>query len=300
MFAVLGANGKAGRESVRALRNRGLPVRAVLRVRAKAQEFEALGCEIAIADLGDAAALKSAFAGAEAVQAICPVAPHAADPLAGMKAHVDAICDALAATRPARALAISDYGAELSSRTGVTLAFHYLEARLREAPTSLTLLRSCEHMQNWPRVFRAAAQTGFLPSFHHPVTKMFPMVSAMDVGLVAADLLATGGAQAAPRIVHVEGPRRYSGLDVARTLGGALEREIVARAVPRSEWIDVLVRGGLSAGYAGLVAELYDAHNAGLIDVERGATDIRRGATEFADLSIFQPGPLRAATIAGA
>ena len=300
MFAVLGANGKAGRETVGALRRRNLPVRAILRDRSKAGEFEALGCQIAIADLRDAAALAEAFAGAEAVQAICPVVPQAPDPLAAMRAHADAIAEALAAARPARALTISDYGAERPSGTGVTLAFHYLEARLRETSVALTLLRSCEHMQNWQRVFRAAAQSGVLPSLHHPVTKMFPMVSAMDVGTIAADLLTSVDAQASPRIVHVEGPRRYSARDVAEALSGALGREIVAGALPRAEWIAVLTRGGLSAGYASLVAELYDAHNAGLIDVQRGASDVRRGATEFAELAILQPGPLRAAIGAGA
>jgi NAD(P)H dehydrogenase (quinone) len=296
MFAILGANGKAGRATIGALRKRGLPVRAVVRDRAKAQEFEALGCEIAIADLRDAASLREALRGVEAVQAICPIAPQAPDPAGEMRGFADAVRDALIATRPARALAISDYGAQIPEGTGITLAFHYFEARLRETATALTLLRSAEHMQNWPRVFRAAAQTGLLPSFHHPQTKMFPMVSAMDVGVVAADLLAAPESEDSPRIVHVEGPRRYSAVDVAKTLGEALGGPIGVLELPRSEWIATLVRGGLNARYAALIAELYDAHNAGMIDIEDGAVDLRFGATEFADLPIFQPAALRRAT----
>jgi NAD(P)H dehydrogenase (quinone) len=191
---------------------------------------------------------------------------------------------------------ISDYGAQIPQGTGITLAFHYLEARLRETPTALTLLRSAEHMQNWSRVFKPAAQTGLLPSFHHPEAKMFPMVSASDVGSIAADLLAAPEDKNSPRIVHVEGPRRYSARDVARTLGEALGRPMGVLELPRSEWIATLVRGGLSARYAALIAELYDAHNAGKIDIEEGASDVRRGTTEFADLPIFRPEALRAAT----
>jgi NAD(P)H dehydrogenase (quinone) len=298
MFAILGAAGNTGGAAIRALRQRDLPVRAILRDKTKARDLEALGCEIAIADFRDAAALAKAIAGAQAVQAICPIGPQSEDPAADMRGIIDAIADALVAAKPGRVVAISDYGAERSAGTGITLAFHYLEARLRETPTTLTLLRSAEHMQNSARLFKTVAATGILPALHHPLTKMFPMVSAQDVGIVAADLLASD-AQEAPSLVHVEGPRRYNPLDIAKALSGAFGREIVARELPRPHWIAALSRGGLSPAYASLVAELYDAHNAGLIDVERGATDIRRGATDFADLPIFQPMAL-AALVGGA
>ncbi len=120
--------------------------------------------------------------------------------------------------------------------SGVTLAFHHLEAQLRKTSAALTLLRSSEHMQNWSRLFKTAAETGVLPSFHQPLTKLFPMVSAADVGLVAADLLTSADFNETPRIVYVEGPRRYSALDVAATLGHAFGREVVARELPRPEW----------------------------------------------------------------
>ena len=289
MFAIIGATGNAGRATIGALRKRGLPVRAVVRDRSTAQDLAALGCEIAVADLSDASALAAAIEGAEAVQAICPISPRMQDPATEMRAMADALSKAIAATRPAKVLAISDYGAERSAGTGVTLAFHHLEAQLRKTSAALILLRSSEHMQNWSRLFKVAAETGILPSMHHPLEKIFPMVSASDVGLVAADLLVSSDPIESPRIVYVEGPRRYSARDVAAALGDRFGRAIVARELPRSDWIAVLTRGGLSANYAALVAELYDAHNAGLIDIEPGATDIRRGETQFADPSILPP-----------
>lgn len=291
MYAVMGATGKAGGATARALRARGLPVRAIMRDREKGRDLEALGCTIAIADIHDAAALARAIDGCEEVQAICPVNPQAEDPAGDMRACVEALARAIEDARPSRVLAISDYGAERSAGTGITLAFHALEARLRQTSAALTFLRSAEHMQNWSRLFKAAAATGVLPSFHHPLTKVFPMVSAQDVGAVSADLLQTPDAGRAPRIVYVEGPRRYTAHDVAKTLAGAFGREIVARELPRAEWTAALTRGGLSPAYAGLVVQLYDAHNAGMIEIERGASDIRRGATGFADLSILNRPP---------
>ncbi|MDX8532299.1 NAD(P)H-binding protein [Mesorhizobium sp. VK25A] len=289
MFVILGATGKIGRATIGVLRQHGLPVRAVVRNLAKADDLRALGCEIAVADVSDGPALVEATKGASAVQVICPTLVQAEDALAGMKATIDTVARALAQTRPAHLLAISDYGAQLPTGTGITLAFHHLEARLRTLPASLTFLRSAEHMQNWSRIIGRALQTGILGSLHHPLSKSFPTVAAGDVGLIAADLLMSCGGDA-PRIVHAEGPRCYSVLDVAEALSATAGREIVAQEMPRQDWIPILTAGGLSLSYARLVADLFDAHNAGRIDVEQGAGETRKGKTELhAVLSALVP-----------
>ena len=129
-----------------------------------------------------------------------------------------------------------------------------------------------------------AAQTGVLPSLHHPLTKLFPTVSATDIGVLAADLLLTTIGSDRPRIVHAEGPRRYTPMDVAAALSKVIGREVVARELPRSEWVPALVRGGVTESYAGLVAELFATHNARRIDAERGVGEVRRCPTELADV----------------
>ena len=139
-------------------------------------------------------------------------------------------------------------------------------------------------MQNWGRVIKVASETGVLPSLHHPVSKRFPTVSAQDVGGMAAQLLTDGAKNSAPRVVHVEGPRRYDANEVAATLSNILGRKVVARELPQSDWIPILTRAGAGQSYAKLVSDLYVAHNAGRIDVEPGATDIRFGTTELKDV----------------
>jgi NAD(P)H dehydrogenase (quinone) len=189
---------------------------------------------------------------------------------------------ALASAPAPRVLAISDYGAELDAGTGVTMTFHHLEQRLRELPGDVTFLRSAEHMQNWRRQVPAAVESGVLESLHQPLTKRFPTVSAPDLGPVAAELLTDEArGSPAPRVVHLEGPRRYTALDVAATLSELAGRDVVARELPRSEWVAALQRGGVGASYAELVAELFDAHNAARIDAEQGAGEVRHGTTEL-------------------
>jgi NAD(P)H dehydrogenase (quinone) len=284
MFVILGATGKVGRAAIKKLRAQGAPVRAVVRKSSNVDDLSALGCEIAVADLGDLDAVKSAIAGGDAVQVICPVQPQAMDAGAEMEKTIDVIANALAEVRPARVLAISDYGAQLSEGTGITMVFHYMEDRFRGLPSEVTFLRSAEHMQNWGRVLKVASETGVLPSLHHPLSKRFPTVSAPDVGSMAADLLTDGVSAAEPRVVHAEGPHRYDANEAAATLGEILGREIIARELPQSDWIPTLTRAGAGSSYANLVFDLYVAHNAGRIDVEPGATDVRYGTTELRDV----------------
>jgi NAD(P)H dehydrogenase (quinone) len=284
VFAVFGGTGRIGGATVRALRERGAPVRAIVRDGHGAGALEALGCEIDVADLRDPAAIVAAIEGAAAVHVIVPVAPQAADALTEMNGAIDAIADALRESAPPVVLAISDYGAEVDGPTGITRTFHRLEARLRDLPGAVTFVRSAEHMQNWARQVPAAVDTGTLASLHHPLTKRFPTVSAPDVGLVAAELLLDeAGADASPRVVHVEGPRRYTALDVAAALTDLSGREVVARELPREQWSTALERGGVGPSYAALVTALFDAHNAGLIGAEEGG-EIRRGTTELRDV----------------
>ena len=244
------------------------------------------GCEIAEADLNEAAAVKIAIRGADAVQVICPVQAQAEDAAGAMGKTIDAIASALTEIRPPRVLAISDYGAELSDGAGIPMIFHYLEEQFRRLPSTVTFLRSAEHMQNWARVIKVASETGVLPSLHHPVSKRFPTVSAQDVGSIAAQLLTDGVTVSAPRVVHVEGPRRYDANEAAATLGNILGREVVARELPQSDWIPILTRAGAGPSYAKLVFDLYVAHNAGRVDVEPGATDIRFCTTELRDVFV--------------
>jgi len=283
MFAIMGATGKIGRATIRALRGRGAPVRALVRDPATAGELRGQGCEIVACDLRDVASIRAATSGAETVQVIVPISSRGDDAATEMRRIIDGIGEALDAVRPPGVLAISDYGAEVPRGTGVTLAFHHLEARLGQLSSAVTFVRSAEHMQNWSRFLKTAADTGVLPSLHHPLTKRFPTVAAGDVGVVAAELMASRAA-ANRRIVHVEGPRRYNPLEVAATIRELLDRDVVAREIPRASWIPALVGGGLSPSYAELVAALFDAHNAGRIDAEPGVGEIRRGTTELRDV----------------
>ncbi|CAB3803742.1 hypothetical protein LMG28614_05878 [Paraburkholderia ultramafica] len=283
MFVIFGAAGNVGRMSATALRRAGREVRAVVRDEQQGGPLAAIGCEIAVADLSDAASVARVIDGAHAVQMLCPVPRAHADPEAAMRHMIDVSVAALRANPPSRVLALSDYGAEQPGGTGITTLFHHLETQLRSVDAQLTFLRAAEHMHNWARVLPMALAQGVLPSLHHPLSKLFPTVAAQDVGLLAAELLLDAGVPlASPRVVSIEGAERVSALDVARTLDELTGRPVAAHEVPRGEWAAVLQRAGLSEHHARLITDLYDAHNAGRIDVEARVSERRFGATTLA------------------
>lgn len=284
MFTILGATGKVGFGAASALRRAGAPVRAVVRDRARAGKLADLGCEIAVADLKDAASLARVCAGAAAVQVICPANPLAADVTMDMRRTIDSVAEALRTARPNLVLAISDYGAERSAGNGITVLFHEMEQRLLQIQRRLILLRSAEHMQNWAHLIGVSAQTGVLPGLRQPLSRPFATVSAFDVGAIAAELLLSAAEDAVlPRVVHAEGPRRYAMADIALAIGTLVGRAVTATTLPRAQWDEALRGAGFSASYAALIAELCDDLNAALLDAAPDRDDIRYGRTEMID-----------------
>jgi uncharacterized protein YbjT (DUF2867 family) len=285
VFVIFGAAGNVGAVSAVELRRTGREVRAVVRDKKQGECLAALGCEIAVADLLDAAAVARAIDGAHAVQLLCPLPHGHADPAQAMRRMIDVSVAALRANPPSRILALSDYGAEQAAGTGITLLFHELETQLRTVDSRLTFLRAAEHMHNWARVLPVALASGVLPSLHHPLSKRFPSVAAQDVGALAAELLLDDSVQpVSPRVVSIESAERVSAWDVARTISELAGRAVAARETPRGEWAAMLHGAGLGEAHARLITDLYDAHNAGRIDVEADISERRFGATTLAQV----------------
>ena len=108
MYAITGITGKVGGELARTLLAAGQPVRAIVRNADKGRAWVAQGCELALANMTDRAALTNAFTGADAVFVL---PPPEFDPQPGYpEAHtvIEAVVAALAAAKAqeGRALAV--------------------------------------------------------------------------------------------------------------------------------------------------------------------------------------------------
>lgn len=286
MFVVVGATGNVGFATSAALRKAGVPVRAVVRDSAKAAPLRELGCDIVLADLNDADAIARTFADATAVQIIIPVAPREKDPAAALRHSIYSLVKALKQAPPKRVLAVSDYGAHVADDIGMPTVFRGFEQQLGQLDVPKLILRSAEHMHNWARVIPVALESGILPTFHEQLDTELPTIAASDLGRIAARLLLrpTDGNL---KIVHAEGPRRYSANDVAAALTELSGRAIGAKTVPRSQWKQAFEQI-MPSSLAELLIKANDAKNkGGLVDIEPGSAEVFHGQTALIDA--FRP-----------
>jgi uncharacterized protein YbjT (DUF2867 family) len=292
LVAIVGASGKVGYATATALRQAGVPVRAILRDASKAPKLTEAGCDIALADLQDPESLAKAISGADVVQIILPPPIQTKDTTADMLKMIENLASALEEALPQRVLAISDYGAHVLHDIGMPTVFRLFEERLARLGGHKLFLRSAPHMETWGRSIPAAIASGTLRSFHNPASLLMPTISAPDLGRISASLLLRQASDGGVQVFHAEGPRRYSANDVATALSELLNRSIVAEVVPRSHWREALEQV-MNPSFAELLIKANDAQNKGaLVDVEPNVGEIIHGTTDLIDaLRVLLPKP---------
>src|SRR5215470_3891432 len=112
MYAITGITGKVGGALARTLLAAGQPVRAVVRDAGKGRSWAEKGCEVALAEMEDAAALSAAFC---EVNGVFIIPPPEFDPAPGFpeaRAVITAVKSAIEAARPGNVVCLSTIGAD--------------------------------------------------------------------------------------------------------------------------------------------------------------------------------------------
>ena len=262
MFAITGVTGNVGGELARNLLAAKKPVRAVVRDARKGADWAGFGCEVAVANIEDVAALAAAFEGAEAAFVMVPPSfdpmpgfPEAQKTAANLKA-------ALEMGRPKRVLYLSTIGAQATQEN--LLSQHTLiEEVLREMTIPTTFLRPGWFMENasWDV---APAKQGVVPSFLEPLDKPVPMVSTADIGRVAADLIQENWS--GHRVVELEGPKRVTPNEIGEVFAKVLGRPVRMDAVPRDSWETLFRSQGMKNPTPRI--QMLDGFNEGWIEFE--------------------------------
>lgn len=271
MYAVTGITGKVGGMVAHSLLAAGQKVRAVVRDEAKGKPWADKGCEVAVASVGDAAALTASFAGTDGVFLMTP--PNF-DPEPGFpdtQANARAIETAIAAARPGKVVFLSTVGTQVGEPNLLNNS-KITEEMLRRASVPVAFLRAAWFMENaaWDV---EAARSGVVPSFLQPLDHAIPMVATADIGATAAALLQESWSGV--RVVELEGPRRYSAADIGRAFAAALGREVRMEPVPRATWEQLFRSQGMKHPMPRI--RMVDGFNEGWIDFEGGG-EHRRGS----------------------
>jgi uncharacterized protein YbjT (DUF2867 family) len=279
MYAITGITGKVGGEVARHLLANGQSVRAVLRDRAKAADWAAKGCDIAIADMANAEQLAAAFAGSEGVF-ILP--PSDFDPEPGYpeaKRVIDQVTRALMTARPQRVVCLSTIGADAPHDNLLTQRT-LMEQSLNTIDLAVSFLRPGWFMENAQWDVASARDQGVLRSFLQPADKAFPMVATRDVGRLAADLLRqpwTG-----TRIVELEGPVRVSANDLAQAFAVVVGRPVRVEIVSRESWEGLFRAQGMTNPQARI--RMLDGFNEGWIEFSDQGRSAVKGDTPLLDV----------------
>ena len=263
MFAITGVTGNVGGELARNLLAAKKPVRAVVRDARKGAEWAGFGCEVAVADIEDVAALAAAFEGMEGVFVMVP--PNF-DPLAGFpeaQKTAATLKAALEMAKPERVVYLSTIGAQ-ATQTNLLSQHTIIEGALREMTIPTTFLRPGWFMENASWDVAPAKEKGVVPSFLEPLDKPVPMVSTSDIGRVAAGLIQENWS--GHRVVELEGPKRVTPNEIGEAFAKVLGRPVRMDAVPRDSWETLFRSQGMQNPTPRI--QMLDGFNEGWIEFE--------------------------------
>jgi len=235
--------GKVGSEAVLLLRQREVPVRALVRNPEKAKALADAGAEIAAGDLDAPASINAAVAGITTVVLVSPGVP--AQELnvirsaarAGVE-HVIKVTSNASADSP------------IARRRWQT----EIEAGLAASGLAHTLLRSNAYMQNVLALAPAIVKTS---GFGSSAGKgRAGMIDARDVGAVAAEIAASPASHGG-KTYWLTGPQLISNYDVAVVLSKLLGRTITYRELGFDEDRDTMIGAGVPEAIAEMNAQAF-------------------------------------------
>ena len=280
MYVIAGVSGQTGSVAASALLGDRRPVRVIVRGADKGAPWQARGAQVAVASLGDRAALAGALTGADGAYLLLPpFGFDETDIAAGRRQLIDAIAGAVEDARPGHVVLLSSIGADRPSGTGPIAFLHTLEARLRDTGVPASFLRAAFFMENWGAMVKGALAGGAL---HYAAREglRFAQVATPDIGRTAAHLLVQGPPRGT-RIVQLAGPAELTLQETAVAIGRAAGVPLTAVSISSDALVDALTGMGASRDIASLYGELATALNAGLLEWQ--STDVLRGRVTLED-----------------
>ncbi len=280
MFLVMGITGQVGGATARHLLAQGKEVRALVRDRAKAASWAAQGVELVDGDWNDADTIARALDGVEGAFVMLPVVWTPSSDFTEAKGVIANFVKALTEVEPPRVVALSSMGANRVQGLGMITALSMLEHGLRNLASPIAFVRAGGFFENFLFGLHVA-QGGTLPVFYDPTNRKSTMVATNDIGAEVATLLA-GPKWSGQRVIELGS--MVSADEVAVQLGEVLQRDVKAFAVPRAGWSAAFEQFGIPKGQTAQAEAMYDAVNAGWMELGVEGTEHVAGTTSARDV----------------
>ena len=275
MFLVMGITGKVGGATAEQLLARGKDVRALVRNRAKASSWANRGVELVDGDWNDPTAIERALKGVDGAFVMLPAVWAPSPDFKEARGVIANYVEALTKAAPPRIAALSSMGANRTRGLGIVTALSLLEQGLRGLASPIAFVRAGGFFENFLYGLQVA-QGGTLPVYYNPTNRKSTMVATSDIGAQVATLL-TGPAWSGQRVVELGS--MVTADEVAEQLGEVLNLDVKAFAVPRAAWAEAFEQFGIPKGRTGPAEEMFEAVNAGWMDLGVEGTEHVAGTT---------------------
>jgi uncharacterized protein YbjT (DUF2867 family) len=275
MIVVFGSTGNTGKVATEALVERGEPVRAVGRNRAKLEPLAKLGAEPWTLDLEDAESVTRALQGARSAYLLIPPNLAIEDFVAYQGRVIEALVHGVREARVGHVVVLSSLGADHAQGTGPIVGLYRLEQALRTLPgLNALFVRAGSFMENFLLNVGLIQTRGINGSAAPPDAPM-ELIATADIGRYVAERLATRDSSG-PRAVNIVAPRPYTMREATAILGTAIDRpDLQYVQFGYAELEQGLVAMGLRPQMAALYAEMYRGASQGLLAPEPGTETVR-------------------------
>lgn len=295
MIAAMGATGHTGGAIAELLLEAGEEVRALGRSQSRLAALERAAADTRAGDATHPRYLVDAFRGADAVYALLPYDPYAADYSAEQDRLGEAIVHAIADAAVPRVVFLSSIGADRAEGTGFVASLHVQEQRLRGlAGPHVLILRPGSFFENFAAALELIRHEGINADAVAPDVPM-PMIATRDIATVAAAALTARDWQGcAVRELH--GQRDISYAEATGLLGERLGiPDLPYVQLPPAEMVAALTRMGFSRDFALLHVELAGALSAGTVAATEQRSAANTTPTRFEEFAAELAAVLQAA-----
>lgn len=257
-ITISGSLGNIGKPLVKKLTDSGHQVTVISSTSDRSSEIEQLGAKPAIGSVNDAAFLKTAFDGADAIFAMTPPNMGGNNIISNTVAAGHAFAKAIKDAEIKRVVMLSSIGADLPKGTGPIAGLHEIEKVYEKLEnTAVTFLRAGFFYTNFYNDVPMINGAGIMGA-NYPASTLIPYVHPEDIASAVAEELQK----------TVSGKNvRYIVSDV-RTPGDAAKIFGTVIGKPELPWIEFTdeqsLNGMIQAGLPEEIAGLYTEMGAGL------------------------------------
>lgn len=239
MVLVTGATGNTGRPLVAELVQRGAPVRAFVRDRARAEAVLPPGVELVEGDLDRPDTLAAAVAGVDRLYVLSAPTPR-------LPEQEREVLEAAARAGVQHVVKHSAFGASTGAPMRITRWHAEAERMLRRSGLAWTILQPNMFMQNFLQFAPGVAATGELRLT--ATDGRVSVVDCRDVAAVAAAVLTGSGHEG--RTYVPTGPEALTLAELAARLGAAIGRNVRCVDTPGSALRESLIATGAESWLA--------------------------------------------------